>query len=87
MMSSVRDSRCRRLIDQAPGTEPVECERSGDWMRLSLGNCSGKHMTGAGCRLETAGAPAAIDLETRNWCRTNDRRTIIRGVDDAAPVA
>src|SRR5215469_5493518 len=56
-------------------------------MWLVRGDGPGEDVAGAGRRLEAAGAPAAIDVETGNRGLADDRRAIGRDIDDAAPIA
>ena len=56
-------------------------------MRLVFGDGPGEDMTGAGRRLEASSAPTAIDVEARYGRPTDDRRTVWRNIDNAAPAA
>src|SRR5580700_4035783 len=87
MRASMRDGGGRRLVDQIAVPEAVEAEGRVDRMRLVPRYRMGEEMAGAGCRLEAAGAPAAIDVEARDRRLADDRRAVGRDVDDAAPIA
>src|SRR5436853_7466608 len=69
---SMRDGRGRRLVDEATGAEAVECEGGGDWMRFALGDGVREDVAGPGRRLESAGAPAAVDVEARDRREPDD---------------
>ena len=65
-MTSVRDGRGRRLVDEAAGAEAVEREGRVDRVRLAARNSVREDMSRARRRLEAAGAPAAIDEQPRH---------------------
>ena len=50
-------------------------------------NGVGKHVARARRRFETAGALAAVHIQAGNGRFADDRRTVRRHIDDAAPVA
>src|SRR5690606_34261556 len=84
--TSVRNGRRCGLVDQPAGAEAVECERSGDRVRLAAGNGGREDMARAGRRLEPTRSPAAIDEQVRHGRLADDRRAVRRDIDDAAPI-
>src|SRR5260221_12396486 len=56
-------------------------------MGLTLGERPGEDVAGAGRRLESAGAPAAVHIKALDRQRTDDRRRVGADVDDTAPAA
>src|SRR5579864_7180638 len=60
---SMRDRGGCGLVDQIAVTESLEGERRIQLVRRVTGDGRCKHMRGAWGRLETAGAPAAIDIQ------------------------
>src|SRR5271170_459441 len=87
MTGSVRYGRGGGFVDEAAGAETVEREGRRERVGLATSDRMREHMARARRRLETAGAPAAIDGETGNRRQADDRRAVGRHVDDAAPVA
>src|SRR5579864_3446205 len=90
-MSSIRasmgDGGGRGLVDETAGAKTIEAEWRVDRMRLARCDLMGEDMARAGRGLEAAGPPAAIHIEAWNWRLRNDRRTVRRRIDDAAPIA
>src|SRR5262245_3770213 len=85
--SSMRHRRCNALIDKAAFDETVEAEGLGDGMRPVVENRVSEDEARARNRLEAAGAPAAIDIESLDIGLADDRRAVAGHVDDAAPHA
>src|SRR5260370_5609054 len=81
------DARRCRVVNEAAGTEAIQCEWSIDGMRLTLRYSVREDMSRAWRGLESTGSPTAIDVEARNGGFAYDRRTIRRHVHHAAPVA
>src|SRR5580704_18479634 len=80
-VSSMRDSRGGGFVDEPSGAEPIERERRRQRMRFTARDRVGEHVARTRRRLESSGAPAAIDEEARNRGQADDRRAVGRHID------
>src|SRR3546814_953432 len=69
----VRDGRRAVLVDQEAAAEAVEREGGVQRVRRVLRDGVGEGPAGAGCRLEAAGAPAAVEVEVLHRRLGEDR--------------
>jgi len=83
----MRDRGGGRFVDQAAAFEAVQAERGGHRVGLAGGQGRGEAVAGTGRRLETAGAPAAIEEQIVDRGLADDRAAVAGDVDDAAPLA
>src|SRR5690606_15951444 len=83
----MRDARACRLVDETPGDEAVEVEWPADLVMLSRRQQMRRQPATRRDRLETAGAPAAIEIKPRQRRWADDRRGIRYHVDDTRPLA
>src|SRR5687767_15673180 len=74
------------LVDQPSLAEALEGKRRGDRVRFSFRHRPGEYLRGAGRRLETTRAPAAVHEEPAYLRYADDGRPVRRHVDDATPV-
>src|SRR6185503_20604114 len=70
---SVRHARCRGFVNQAPAREPLEAEILVERVRLAVRERMREHPAGAGSRLESARAPAAIHEQIIDRRLADDR--------------
>jgi SAM-dependent methyltransferase len=75
----------RGLVDQEAVAEPFDCERRIDRVRPVVCHRRREQVARAGCRLEPARAPAAVDEQTWDRRRPDDGRGVRAHVDDAGP--
>src|ERR1700730_3072614 len=84
--ASVRDPCGGGFIDQAPGDEALELERLGELViapgceHVRQGPASG------GDCLESAGSPAAVDVQPRDRCGSDDGAGVVDHIDDPGPL-
>src|SRR6478752_5781693 len=75
------------LVDQVPGRKAIEGERRVELMRPIVRDRVRKGPSRPRRGLESAGAPAAIEIEVPDRRHADDRTRIGAYVDDAAPLA
>src|SRR5271157_256201 len=82
----VRDSRPRRLVDEAPSGEASEVEGAADLVMGAGREKMREQRAAGGNRLEAPSSPAAIQEYSLGRRRSDDRRRVGDDIDDSAPL-